>query len=141
MSICGVAWQKGEKMRPKTSFFLIYTHIYPVFISKIGFISMQNQDHDHFRYVYFHYIISNTILMWNIRGPKNGPFLESILHLFVGPLHICNLVDYFITCYQSFILKFMGYFQWSWFVASIRFQSLIIIWEKMGLYRNFWNWD
>ena len=49
---------------------------------------MPSQDHDIFRNVYFHYIISNTIFMWNIRGPKNVPFLESILHLFVMPLHV-----------------------------------------------------
>ena len=57
-------------------------------MSKIGFILMQSQDHDLFRNVYFHYIISNTIFKWNIIGPKIGPILESILHLFVRPLHI-----------------------------------------------------
>ena len=76
---------KRCKMRPKT---LIYSHIYPFFISKIGFLLMPSQDHDLFRNVYFHYIISNTIFKWNVRGPKIGPFLESILHLFVMPLHI-----------------------------------------------------
>ncbi len=54
---------------------------------KISFMLMQSQDHNLFRNVYFHYIISNTIFKRNIRGPKNGPFLESILHLFVRPLH------------------------------------------------------
>ncbi len=57
-------------------------------MAKIGLILMQNQDYNLLKNVYFHYIISNTIFTCNIRGPKNGPFLESILHLFVKPLHI-----------------------------------------------------
>ena len=62
---------------------------------------MQSQDHV-LKNVYFHYIISNSIFKRNIRGPKNGPFLESILHLFVRPLHISfTLIDCFNVFFQN----------------------------------------
>ena len=51
---------------------------------------MQSQNRDLFRNVYFHFIISNYIFKWNIRGPENDPFLESMLHLFVRPFHMQN---------------------------------------------------
>ncbi len=59
-------------------------------MGKIGFELMPSQDHKFFKNIYFHYVILNTIFTWNIKGPKNGPFLESMLHLFVRPLHICE---------------------------------------------------
>ncbi len=73
-------------------------------MSKIGFILMLSQDHDLFRNIYFHYIISNTIFKRNVRGPKIGPSLESILHLFVRPLHISNsALKYLLFCSICFI--------------------------------------
>ena len=69
----------GMTKRCKMRHFFFNLHPYlPSFMSKIGFILMQSQDHDLFRNVYFHYIISNSIFKWNIRGPKIGPFQESI---------------------------------------------------------------
>ena len=59
-------------------------------MGKIGFVLMPSQDHKFLKNIYFHYVISNTIFTWNIKGPKNCPFLESMLHLFVRLLHICS---------------------------------------------------
>ncbi len=59
-----------------------------------------------FRSVYFLYITVFQILFfkWNIKGQKIGPFLESILHLFVRPPY--NILKGILYIVSTFIQLF-----------------------------------
>ncbi len=70
--LCGVAWQRGVRCGQNHHFFNLHSYL-PSFYEQNRF--------------YF-----NTIFKWTIRGQKHGQFPESILRLYVRPLHIYNNV-------------------------------------------------
>ncbi len=64
---------------------------------------MQSQDHDLFQKCILSLHYFKYYFQVEHKRSKNGPFLESILHLFVRPFHICSVDLQAIVCfYQNF---------------------------------------